>query len=97
MSYPKKYDLKKNYGLAIIDYNRMVKECQGRCPICHRRFHYQNKYNKPHVDHNHDTGEVRGILCGYCNVALGFLRENPDAILRLRDYIVMKGGAVSSE
>lgn len=39
------------------------------------------------VDHNHETGEVRGILCWACNVALGALGDEPDRILALAEYV----------
>lgn len=40
-----------------------------------------------HVDHNHTTGDVRGILCHGCNVGLGCFKEDPDAIQRAIDYL----------
>lgn len=40
-----------------------------------------------HMDHDHSTGEFRALLCGGCNSALGFLKENPERISGLREYI----------
>lgn len=42
---------------------------------------------KLHMDHNHTTGEFRALLCNGCNSALGFLKENPERISGLREYI----------
>lgn len=39
------------------------------------------------LDHNHTTGELRGWLCGGCNVALGYARENPEILRKIADYI----------
>ena len=39
------------------------------------------------VDHNHDTGEVRGLLCRKCNSAIGLLNEDPTVLFRAIDYI----------
>ena len=39
------------------------------------------------VDHNHVTGEVRGFLCNGCNVAIGFVKEDPERLRRLADYL----------
>lgn len=43
------------------------------------------------VDHNHETGAVRGLLCGGCNKALGLARENPDVLLGLIEYLKEPG------
>ncbi len=46
------------------------------------------------VDHNHETGQVRGVLCGHCNVSLGRLKDNPDTILGLFAYLVDKDNSI---
>ena len=55
----------------------MLKEA---CEACGKR-------EKLCVDHNHDTGLIRGTLCHGCNVALGFVRENPETLRALARYI----------
>jgi len=70
----------KLYGLSPDDYERML-EAQGhRCAICERE-------QKLHVDHDHETGAVRALLCGPCNTALGLMRENTSALLSMVRYI----------
>lgn len=44
------------------------------------------------VDHNHATGEVRGLLCSTCNLFLGAIRDDPRAFDRARDYLVNPPG-----
>lgn len=39
------------------------------------------------VDHDHETGAVRGILCGACNMALGLLRDDPEVLRALTKYV----------
>lgn len=51
-----------------------------RCPVCHRKV-------KLHIDHCHDTGWVRGMLCNRCNVALGMLHDNPKFLARALLYL----------
>ncbi len=70
----RKARLKHHYGLTPEDFDRMMLEQGGTCAICEQPF--ANKPYEPHIDHCHETGEVRGLLCSPCNVALGrFERE----------------------
>lgn len=50
------------------------------CEVCH-------KVCKTFYDHNHDTGEFRGWLCSSCNLALGYVYDNPEILRSLADYI----------
>jgi hypothetical protein len=61
-------------GLTLEQYEAMVAEQGGRCAICKRE-------RQLDIDHCHDTQRVRGLLCGPCNRALGFVDDDP-AILR---------------
>ena len=74
------YWLKINYGLSIEEYDQMFKEQNGRCKICGR--HRTEQKNELSVDHNHITGQVRGLLCARCNVGLGFFENHTDEILK---------------
>ena len=75
------YALRSKYGITLIDYNIMHEEQEGKCFTCHT---YSDKLV---VDHNHDTGEVRALLCNHCNSALGFSRESILVLENLIKYI----------
>lgn len=65
--------LKTNYGITLDDYNRMFKEQDGKCAICGKP---QIELNHSlHVDHNHKTDRVRGLLCKYCNFRISVLED----------------------
>ena len=65
----RKYQLKKNFGLTLEDYDNMLEYQKGMCAICGG----VNKNGmRLAVDHNHDTGEIRGLLCQRCNTHLGW-------------------------
>ena len=64
----KAYWLMKKFGLSEADYQNMVDSQDNLCAICGR----PEKNKALAVDHDHDTGEIRGLLCGYCNVRLGW-------------------------
>lgn len=68
----KKFELKQ-YGITVDDYNRIFAEQNGVCAICGRhQFEFKRSLA---VDHNRETGEVRGLLCFNCNIKLGYLEK----------------------
>lgn len=58
------------YGITIDDYNKLLLNQGGVCAIC-KRFKLRTIDRRMHIDHDHATGLVRGILCSNCNTALG--------------------------
>ena len=82
--------LRANYGISIEDYEKMFAEQKGLCFVCNRPESRRAKSGvlmALDVDHNHQTGEVRKLLCHGCNVSIGFLEENPDRMRALAVYI----------
>ncbi len=82
----------KKYGISLAEYEAMYVEQEGRCAICRgeeSRFIKRNRAGKRMlcVDHDHETGEARGLLCGDCNVALGAFRDDPDIIDKAISYL----------
>lgn len=75
-----------NYGITLDDYNKMFEEQEGRCKIC--KTHQSEMKKALHVDHNHQTGKVRGLLCHNCNLALGRLKEDPEIIAAALEYVL---------
>lgn len=77
--------VQKVYGLGPGDYERLLAAQGGRCAITGCRA--TGKTKKLAVDHNHSTGEVRGLLCGPHNQLIGYNRDNPEAFRSLADYL----------
>lgn len=78
------YHLKCRYGITQEDFDKMVEEQAGCCAICQS----PPSGVKPwHVDHNHYTGQVRGILCHSCNTALGNFNDDPNLLRRAVEYL----------
>ena len=71
------YHLRRRYGLTSADVDFMIDEQGGTCAVC--------SGEPEHVDHDHKTGRVRGILCFNCNQALGNVRDNPEVLQGLID------------
>ncbi len=63
--------IKSRYGLSDEDWNKIFQFQKGKCAICGK---HQSELKKIlHVDHNHKTSEIRGLLCQQCNAGIGFL------------------------
>lgn len=77
------------YGLTLAEYEAMVAERDGLCDICHRpeTLTQKGRVKRLSVDHDHDTGAVRGLLCSACNRALGFLGDDPERVATAAAYL----------
>jgi len=87
----------RTYGITRDQFLGLLQAQDGRCAICRRLFDLVHMHTKasPHVDHDHTTGEIRGLLCMSCNQALGLMQESLEAIQSMADYLhrhSMKGG-----
>jgi hypothetical protein len=74
--------LTRRYGIGDDEVAAMMEAQAGLCPICRRPMG-----TKPHVDHNHATGEVRGLLCFTCNVGLGNFGDDVERLERAAAYL----------
>ncbi len=70
--YIKAANYKRNYGLSIADHGRLLEAQSGRCWVCERD---ETDAGTLAIDHCHATGEVRGLLCQPCNLALGHIEK----------------------
>lgn len=75
------FHLKQRYGISIEQHDEMVKRQRSRCAICGR------KCAKLHVDHDHETGRVRALLCRSCNTGLGKLGDSPERLREAAAYV----------
>jgi hypothetical protein len=72
------------YGLSDGDYDKLYEAQNGRCALCQVA---TGRTKRLAVDHDHATGEVRGILCSVCNRMLGHGRDRTDFFLRVIEYL----------
>jgi len=76
--------LKRKYGITVERYNRLFFRQNGRCLLCRA---LPTDGISLHVDHDHATGRVRGLLCFRCNNAIGDLRDDPELLERAAAYL----------
>ncbi len=75
------------YGLTLADYDALLEDQGGVCAICGTEESGHGRTEHFLVDHDHDTDEVRGLLCQGCNTGLGGFRENIDSLKSAIDYL----------
>lgn len=87
----KNTNLRLRYGITIDEYKKILASQNGVCAICklpettvHKR---SGKIRDLAVDHCHDTGKIRGLLCGDCNRSLGMMKEDTWRLFSMVSYL----------
>ena len=75
--------LRRTFDLTVGDYEAMLEEQNGGCATCGR---LPSRISL-HVDHDHKTHDVRGLLCMQCNNGIGLLQESPELLRDAADYL----------
>lgn len=86
----REWNLRKSYGIGLAEYEAMLVFQGGRCGVC-RATSADSVNRHLHVDHDHETGAIRGLLCSHCNRALGNVRDDPQRLRALADYLDLGG------
>lgn len=95
---PDKYyeqSLKKRYGLTLEGYDKLLTLQGGKCAIC-QTTEPGAKRSRFMVDHDHQTGQVRGLLCHHCNVGLGYFKDSQEALKAALEYLSTSRSAANS-
>ncbi len=81
--------LKCNYGTTIEQYDKMFEKQKGVCIICGKKEIRKNQHGvtRLSIDHDNQTGKVRGLLCSSCNIFLGHFEKNQHLILQVFGYL----------
>ncbi len=89
------------FGITLAEYNRLLDAQNGVCAICGNppvialgiRSRRQGRAVRPRlvVDHNHETNEIRGLLCTPCNRGIGLLNDDPKRVRAALDYLEDSG------
>lgn len=84
----RRYNLPSKYGITVEEYTDKIKQQDYKCACCGVKFELDDEAKKmPCVDHNHNTGEVRDILCHRCNLAAGNVLDSSFMAEQLVAYL----------
>ena len=81
-AYIKNWSYLKRYGITTQKVKLLIEHQKNKCPICNNTLK-----NNFHVDHDHRTKKVRGVLCQRCNMGIGCLKENIHSLKRAVKYL----------
>lgn len=81
----RKQALSKRYSISSDEYNALLAYQNGGCASCGKVPSEKMKYLC--IDHNHETGKVRGLLCRKCNLALSFVQDDKNILQSLIEYL----------
>jgi len=86
------YHLKRKFNISVDDYNILLSKQAGICAICLKPEIVVDprtgEIRRLAVDHDHVTGEIRGLLCTNCNLMIGCSFDNPEMLRRAIDYLL---------
>ena len=87
--YHRRAHLKHTYGITLEEYEKMLIVQNNVCAVCLQPETgiRRGEVKSLDVDHNHETGHIRGLLCSACNTALGLLKEDALRISKLLEYV----------
>lgn len=85
----REYQRQRTYGLKPEAFDALMAAQESKCAVCSVGLDeaHEKKGLRPHVDHCHKTGFVRGLLCSVCNTALGGLKDDPELLRRAIGYL----------
>lgn len=77
--------IQRMYGITMAELDGLVEFQKGNCAVCFKPLEILNR--RANIDHDHETGEVRGILCTGCNTGIGHLGDNIAGLERALYYL----------
>ena len=81
------HQTKHVYSINEKEYSDILDRQKGACAIRNDPLHHANETRRPRIDHCHNTGKIRGLLCHKCNTGLGLLNENIETLKNAIKYL----------
>lgn len=83
----RRHRLRQYSGMTLELYEELLEAQEGTCALCPAKYRHPNNVHKLCVDHNHETGAVRGLLCSACNSGLGYFKDDTELLLKAITYL----------
>ena len=80
------YQMRYRYGIGMEEYKSILSAQGNKCAICGST-KANRKSDRMHIDHNHSTGKIRGLICSNCNTALGLVKDSIETLGRMIEYL----------
>jgi hypothetical protein len=80
----RRHRIAHRYGLTVEEVDTLLSSQDGMCACCHAEL---QPGHRTHIDHDHETGRIRGILCPKCNTGIGKLGDNEAGLLQALEYL----------
>ncbi len=77
--------IRYNHGITLQDYDKILEEQGGKCKIC--GVETPGGRGRFHIDHDHVTGKIRGLLCSSCNTGLGLFKDDANILIAAAHYL----------
>ena len=87
--------LAESHGIPLETFQMFLEKQQGVCAICSNQGTTE-RFKHLSVDHNHVTGEIRGLLCHKCNMGIGQFQDNPELLQKAIAYLTNSSSGVIS-
>ena len=87
----RRWHLQERFGITPEHYTELLESQDHKCAICGTSDATYSRGNRLHVDHDHATGEVRGLLCGHCNLGVGQFFDNTHLLSKAITYLKRNG------
>jgi hypothetical protein len=83
--------IRTKFGITSEEYDSLLSAQRGSCAICGTTDFSYSRGKRPHIDHCHETGKVRGLLCGHCNIGIGQFFDNISLLENAITYLKQHG------
>jgi len=81
------WNITSKHGLSSEQYHALMNRQNSMCAICGEQLYLDSR---THVDHDHSTGDIRGILCHYCNTGIGLFKDKPEVLEKAIKYLARR-------
>jgi Recombination endonuclease VII len=78
-------ELKRRFGISLEEFDDILSQQGGVCALCQGP--PRGRWKRFVVDHDHQTGRIRALLCLWCNSALGFAQDSPELLRSMAEYV----------